>query len=81
MKGILTNFGKFTKKENPPDKPQVRYGRTEFLKVVFSLDVFSTFLGQLRTECKFSGAGRAREGDRGRAYPQKGGGGVYIYKE
>ena len=50
MKGILTNFGKFTKKQNPPDKPQVRYGRTEFSKVVFSLDVFSTFLGQLRTK-------------------------------
>ena len=47
--------------------------------MVFSLDIFSTFLGQLRTECKFSGAGGAREGDRGRAYPQKGGGGVYIY--
>ena len=45
MKGILTNFGKFTKKKIPPDKPQVRYGRTEFLKVVLSLDVFSTFLG------------------------------------
>ena len=36
-----------------PPEPQVRYGRTEFSKVVLSLDVFSTFLGQLRTECKF----------------------------
>ena len=36
-----------------PPEPHVRYGRTEFSKVMCSLDVFSTFLGQLRTECKF----------------------------
>ena len=46
---------------------------------MFSLDVFSTFLGQLRTECKFSGGGGASGGDSIRTYPQKGGGGVYIY--
>ena len=48
MKGILTNFGKFTKKKNPPDKPQVRYGRTEFTKVMFLLDVFFDFFGDVR---------------------------------
>ena len=53
MVGFLLKIGKSKKRKDRPQEPQVRYGRTEFLKVVFSLDVFSTFLGQSATEWSF----------------------------